>query len=270
MCRRLKPACHCRICVDADLKVRSTRVKMMRAFQKSLSVVIMAASLVVVCRAADSCQADVFMPDGYSDKTLIWSPDHQKHVRLSSKPQHADCDEGTFHISIYSGTQRLTTFVPEDLSAATFVKWSPDSKGVYVMWSDGGAVGGYHVRAFLVSDTQAVESSAPRIVAEDFSRKHSCKTRGNNLYAVRWMNGSTQLLLQPEVYPTSDCGSESGFTSGYLVNMSSGAIIKRFTGEQMSPLTKGCPSDIYPTALTTQDQIQQPKKAHDHVRLSEH
>lgn len=243
----------------------------MRAFQKSLSVVIIAASLVVGCRAeADSCRADVFMPDGYSDKTLVWSPDHKKHVQLRSIPEHADSVEGTFHISIYSGTQRLTTFVPNDLSAATFVKWSPDSKGVYVMWSDGGAIGGYHVRAFLVSDNQAVESPAPKINADDFSQQHSCETRGNNLYAVRWMNGSAQLLLQAEVYPTSDCGNELGFTTGYLVRTSSGKIMKRLTAEQMSSEAKGCPSDIYPTAFTTQDQIQQFKKAHDHDRFPEH
>ena len=269
MCRRLKPACHCRICVDADLKVRSTRVKMMRAFQKSLSVVIMAASLVVVCRAADSCQADVFMPDGYSDKTLIWSPDHQKHVRLSSKPQHADCDEGTFHISIYSGTQRLTTFVPKDLSAATLVKWSPDSEGVYIMWSDGGAVGGYHVRVFLVSDNQAVESPAPKTVAAVFAQHHYCETRGNNLYALHWESGSKQLLLRPEVYPTSDCGTQMGFTAGYLVDTANGKIDRTYSAEQIQEDSKRCPSNVYPTAFATQTAIDEYRKAHDHD-LPEH
>lgn len=121
------------------------------------------------------------MPDGYGDKTIVWSPNHKYYVRLQGVPEHADADEGTFHVSIYAGTKLLNTFVPTDLSAATFVRWSDDSAAVYVMWSDGGAIGGYHVRAFLISDDQAVESPAPTIVSKDFARKHYCQTRGNNL-----------------------------------------------------------------------------------------
>lgn len=215
-----------------------------------------------------SCRADVFMPDGYSDTTMVWSPDHKKYVRLSSKPDHAEADEGVFTISIYSGTRVLKTFVPKDLSAATFVKWSPDSKGVYVMWSDGGAIGGYHVRAFLVDDGKVIESSAPEVVAGDFAKHHSCETRGNNLYTVRWVNGSKQLLLLPEVYPTSDCAPDAGLTADYLVNTATGSIVQRGAVKEMTPFTDGCPSDIFPTAFTTQKQIDEYRKSkHD---LPEH
>ena len=96
-----------------------------------------------------SCRAEVFMPDGYSQKTIVWSPDREKYVLLSSKPEHAESDEGVFTISIYSSARLLKTFVPKDLSAATFVKWSPDSKGLYVMWSDAtGTIGGHLVALY--------------------------------------------------------------------------------------------------------------------------
>lgn len=223
------------------------------------------------CRADDySCRAAVFMPDGYSDKTIVWSPDHQKYVLLSSKPEHAEADEGTFSISVYAGNRLLKTFAPKDLSAATFVKWSSDSKGLYVMWSDGGALGGYHVRAFLVRRGQAIESPGPKVVAEDFSKYHSCKTRGNNLYAVRWLHGSKQLLLRPAVYPTGDCAPETALSAEYLVTTADGKIVNKSAVREFTPFVDGCPSDVFPSAFSTQHQIEEYRKSQAHDLIPEH
>ncbi len=201
-----------------------------------------------------SCRADVFMPDGYSDKTMVWSPDHKNYVLLSSKPEHADADEGTHTISIYAGTRLLESFVPQNLTGATFVKWSPDSKAFYVMWSKGGAIGRYDIRAFAVEKDRAVESPAPQVAAEDFAKHHYCQARGNNLYAVRWLKGSALLEMRPEVYPTGDC-PDAGLSADYLVSTATGKIVKRGTVKEFTPFADGCPSDIFPSALATQSQI---------------
>jgi hypothetical protein len=202
-----------------------------------------------------TCQASVFMWDTYAKRPSIVSPDGSKHVQLWSSAKDPEPEEGNFYASIYAGPRLLKTILLQNLSAATFVKWSPDSKAFYVMWSDGGAIGGYHVRVFIVSNDQATESPAPKNVAADFAQHHYCKTRGNNLYAVRWKEGRKQLLLQPSVYPTSDCGKEMGFASGYLVDTETGEIKERYTAEQMKQLTKGCPSTVFPTAFATQQAV---------------
>ena len=203
----------------------------------------------------DTCQASVFMWDAYAKRPEIVSPDGSKHVRLWSSAKEPEPESAKFYASIYGGARLLRTVELKDLSAATFVKWSPDSKAFYVMWSDGGAIGEYHVRAFIVSNDGVIESAAPKNVAADFAQHHYCKPRGNNLYAVKWDEGAKQLLLQPEVYPTSDCGKEMGFTSGYLVDTETGEIKERYTAAEMTQLTKGCPSTVFPTAFATQQAV---------------
>jgi hypothetical protein len=216
-----------------------------------------------------SCRADVFMPDGYSDTTKVWSPDHKNYVLLSTKPEHAESDEAPHTVSIYAGASLLRVFTLEDLSGATFVKWSSDSKGVYVMWSNGGATGLYEVRVFILEENRAAESGAPLAVALDFEKQHYCQARGNNLYAVRWVKGSAELEMRPEVYPTGDCEPDGGLSADYLVETATGKILRRGVVKEMATFADDCPSDIFPTALTTQKQIDDYRKSNNHD-LPEH
>ena len=195
-----------------------------------------------------SCQADVFMFESYEKKPVVWSPDHSKHIRLWGSKEHSN-------LSIYSTEQLLKTISLWELSGATFVKWAPDSKAFYVMWSDGGAIGGYHIRAFLVSDDQATESPAPKKVAVEFAQHHYCSTRGNNLYAIRWEDGSNQLLLKAGVYPTSDCGRQMGFAAGYRVNTVSGEITQQYSAKQVDDIANNCPSVVFPSAFASQEDV---------------
>lgn len=214
----------------------------------------LAMMFLLVCSALCSaqnytCQADVFALDAYEKKPVVWSPDHSKHVQLFSTP----FDDG--NLSIYSGDALLTNIVLEDVSAGTLIKWAPDSTAVYVMCSDGGFIGAYHVLAFRVLNDRAIESGAPKAVETDFARHHYCEARGNNLYAIKWVDGSKELLLQPEVYPTGDCGPQLGFTSGYLVDVDTAEVKERYTASQMKKLAKGCPSKVFPGAFTSQEEV---------------
>ncbi len=197
----------------------------------------------------DSCEADVFVPQSYEHTPSVWSPDRTKRVQLSSKPKdaYADPASGSFFVSMYSGERPLKTIRLKDLSAGTFVNWSLDSKAFYVMWSDGGTIGGYHVRAFSFDDNGVHELPGPQAVAKKFEANHSCKTRGNNLFAIRWSDGSQRLLLKAQVYPTSDCGKQMGFTTGYLADMESGEILRRYTESQLSEVKHSCLSAVWPT-----------------------
>jgi hypothetical protein len=64
----------------------------------------------------------------------------------------------------------------------------------------------------------------------------------------------------PEVYPTSDCGEQAGFTSGYLVDTESGEIKQKYTANEMKELAKGCPSTVFPTAFATQEDVDKATK----------
>lgn len=221
--------------------------------RRIVSIVVVAVLAGTCCCALGedryTCQADVFTLEAFDKKPIVWSPDHSKHVQLFSTP----FDDG--NLSVYSREALLTTITLDDVSAGTFIKWAPDSNAFYVMWSDGGFIGGYHVRAFLVTDKQATESLAPKNVAAEFAQHHYCEARGNNLYAIRWESGSKELLLEPEVYPTGDCGKDLGFASGYLVDTKSGEIKQRYTAKQVKEMAKGCPSSVFPNAFTTQEAV---------------
>lgn len=214
-----------------------------------LTIISLLVCSAVCCAQNYTCQADVFTLETYEKKPIIWSPDHSKHVQLFSTP----FDDG--NLSIYSADTLLSTITLDDISAGTFVKWAPDSNAFYVMWSDGGMIGAYHVRAFRVLNDRAIESMAPKAVETDFARHHYCEARGNNLYAIKWMHGSKDLLLQPEVYPTGDCGPQLGFTSGYLADLDTAELKQRYTAAQMRKLAKGCPSKVFPDAFTSQEDV---------------
>lgn len=94
-------------------------------------------------------------------------------------------------------------------------------------YSDGGAIGAFHVRVFLI-DAEGVKDTSGSIdkAVADFKARHYCKTRGNNVTALKWIAGS--LLLLTEVYPTGDCGSDLGHLEGYLVTVPTGEIIEHF------------------------------------------
>jgi len=103
---------------------------------------------------------------------------------------------------------------------------------IAISYSDGGAIGGFHVRVFLIDGkgVRDVSKSVDTAVA-DFRRHHYCEPRGNNVTALKWIRGS--LLLLTEVYPTGDCGSEAGHIEGYLVSVPEGKILEHMTLNQL-------------------------------------
>ncbi len=103
---------------------------------------------------------------------------------------------------------------------------------IAITYSDGGAIGGFHVRVFLIDGKGVTDASKSIDVAvADFKARHYCEARGNNVTALKWIRGS--LLLLTAVYPTSDCGSDLGHTEGYLVSVPKGKILEHMTLNQL-------------------------------------
>lgn len=107
-----------------------------------------------------------------------------------------------------------------------------DEAHIALTYSDGGAIGGFHVHVFLIdhNGVQDVSRCVDGAVA-DFKTRHYCKSRGNNVEAPKWIRGA--LLLWTEVYPTSDCGPDFGHIEGYLVSVPEGRILEHMTLDQL-------------------------------------
>ena len=125
------------------------------------------------------------------------------------------------------GAQRIREISVAELSCNIEVGWSPDSEQFFISWSDGGAIGGYHVRAFRVEGEKVTELNAPKIAYADFKKHHFCETRTDNIFMLGWTPDSQKIFVVMEVYPTSDCQEMSLFR-GYLMDTQSGATLRVF------------------------------------------
>jgi hypothetical protein len=199
------------------------------------------------------CRANVFVLQDLGKEPAIQSPDGRHTVIPGVKSE----DDGYGRLRVLCGTKQLASFEIRDLSGGIFVAWAPDSKAFYFMWSNGGATGGYEVRVFRISDTTAVETLATKTAEQDFERRYPCPARGHNVFAVKWLEGSGQILLGLQVYPASDCGENMGRYSGYLVETGSGSLIRQYSETELKNIwPAGCPSNIWPTGLWGSDELE--------------
>lgn len=134
----------------------------------------------------------------------------------------------------------MSKFVLKDLSAGLWLNWAPDSDAFFLMWSDGGAIGNFHVRVFRVHRDRVVELPTMKVAEAEFAKKHSCDSRGNNVFALRWFENSDSLLIASGVYDTSDCGKDMGLTKAYRVRTNDGTIIRRYSESETESLIKAC------------------------------
>jgi len=204
-----------------------------------------------------SCRADVFVPESLKQSVAIPSPDNRFQAVLDEYREEEDSESG--RLTVFLGKTLLGRYRLRGLSAGIFVKWSPDSRAFYLMWSNGGIIGGYDVRVFRVV-SHAVREVFPMKIAEtEFKRRHNCRTRGVNAFAVKWMTNSEQLMIATQVYPTSDCGAEMGLTKGYTVRLEDGQIVQRHSQKIIENEMKECPTPFWPAGLWDDNTLQQVK-----------
>jgi len=205
----------------------------------------------------NSCQAEVFVPESLKQQRSILSPDGQFRVILGDYREEKDSEGG--RLRVFQGKKELGSYDLRDLSGGMFVRWSPDSRAFFLMWSNGGMIGGYDVRIFRIS-SDAVREIFPLGLAEkEFKSEHKCPARGINVFAVRWLEGSDRLMIAAQVYPTSDCGEEMGFTQGFTIHLDDGAIIERQSADAIEREMRECPTLIWPTGLWDDRTLQQAK-----------
>jgi hypothetical protein len=94
----------------------------------------------------------------------------------------------------------------EDLDAGVSVVWSDDQKNVAITWSDGGAIGAFHVQAFHLDGDNVSELPMTNRAFDPFKARHRCEARGDNIQAHSWLRQSRDLLPVLSAYPTGDCG----------------------------------------------------------------
>jgi len=123
----------------------------------------------------------------------------------------------------------------EDAGVSTLAElaWAPDSIAFFVTESYGGWVGDWHVRVFVIEDGKAHRMAITNEVVKSFKKHYRCKEpQDPNIGAVKWLNGSTKLLIVAEVPPHSNC-PEMGKLRGYIVEIPTGKIVEQFDEKKL-------------------------------------
>ncbi len=200
------------------------------------------------------CEAKVFVQESLEENPSVFSPDGRYRVVVSGKE-----DDENGLLQVYRNKVEIGRFKLHNLSGGIFLKWAPDSKAFYLMWSNGGMIGAYEVRVFRATDESAQELPSAKQAEHDFRAHHNCAARGINVFAIQWMGrDSNQILLATQKYPTGDCGQDAGLFGGYLVRSADGEILKSYSEKQIKGIwPKGCPTRIWPTGLWGEEQLHQ-------------
>jgi hypothetical protein len=146
------------------------------------------------------------------------------------------------------GQREIFRFTAKDLDSSSVwmaidhdgaLDGTHDQAHIALTSSDGGAIGGFHVRVFLI-DGKGVRDLSKCIdgAVADFKARHYCQPRGNNVSALNWIQGS--LLISTEVYPTGDCGLDLAHLAGYLVSVPPGKILEQMTVNHLKHLPGVC------------------------------
>jgi hypothetical protein len=107
----------------------------------------------------------------------------------------------------YNGKDYL---VPAGGQVNAEIIWSPDSTAFSLTYSDGGAVGQYHVLIYKI-EARGLRAFGPVPNGEKFFRTYCDPPQEPNVGAIRWGDESKSLFIAVEVPPHSSCASMGTF-----------------------------------------------------------
>jgi hypothetical protein len=153
----------------------------------------------------------------------VLSPDHLKRI-VVYEPVKSDVTSDEFFMTL--GGRRIDLFAGQ---VEPEVLWSPDSKAFAETYSDGGAVGTFHVVIYYVEKDQlrAIEPTAA-VTKEFLSHPRVCfEPEDPNIGAIEWIKDSTEILVAAETLPHTNCDNMGTFRA-YIIRLPSGDIVHSY------------------------------------------
>ncbi|HEV2489187.1 MAG TPA: hypothetical protein VGT03_05225 [Candidatus Acidoferrales bacterium] len=154
----------------------------------------------------------------------IWrtaSPDHLKAIVVEEAAEGDVTDREAF-ITVGGKQQQLFAghVDPE-------VLWSPDSKAFAETYSDGGAVGQFHVLIYYANGSRVIEPTN-QVTEEFLSHPRSCfSPEDPNIAAIEWIKDSSEILVAAETLPHSNCDNMGTFRA-YMIHLPDGNILRSY------------------------------------------
>jgi hypothetical protein len=151
-------------------------------------------------------------PDGVNKILVEASPDQQAAwpliVRVSRKGK-------TYPINL----ERVA-------SAGAEVAWAQDSSAFFVTYSDGGAVGTYHVLIYRVDDN-GLHSYEPIENGRKLFPPYCFDPERPNVGAIRWGSDSSSIFIAIEVPPHGSCASMGTFRA-FEIRLPEAQVVREY------------------------------------------
>lgn len=106
------------------------------------------------------------------------------------------------------------------------VAWSPDSRDFFVTYSDGGAVGTFHVLVYRVDDT-GVHRSEPVPNGRRLFQPDCMSKEFPNVGAIQWGENPGTLVIAVEVPPHSSC-VDMGTFRAFEISVADGRKLREY------------------------------------------
>ncbi len=160
----------------------------------------------------------------------VFSPNRKSEVHITRR----------FGFDIITAGKAIAMLKFQDMSCCIEIGWSPNSGQFFIMYSDGGAMGGFHVRLYRIIGDKLIKSPAVHGVAKEFESRHDSHTPGINIYFLDWTPDSRGVFIIAEVPDVSDYGSRMGLFRGFFVNALTGKVLRRFGESTTLAIEKSC------------------------------
>jgi len=158
--------------------------------------------------------------DSKSETAAVASPDGKKSITI--KISH----EGNLELALQEGDAAYT--LPSFNWSCPEILWAPDSKAFFLNYSDGGAVGNFHVVVFRLNEEGFTSYEPTQAAKADFLKNYPTCFRPEepNMAGIAWQENSHRLLISAEVLPHSNCDMMGTF-SAYVVDADSGKVLAK-------------------------------------------
>lgn len=151
----------------------------------------------------------------------LWSPDQRRRITMRIG---RDGDTAAFAVDA-AGRE---TVIDTAAWSCPEIGWAPGSDRFFVSYSDGGAVGTWHVSAYRIAGGKWQQIELETAVRRDFLRGYpKCfEPETPNITGIAWARDGGRLLLAAQVLPHANCDDMGTFRL-FEVAVPDGNILRR-------------------------------------------
>jgi hypothetical protein len=185
---------------------------------------------------------------GFARDIKVYSPDRTKTVHVIN--QRWFVEVGGKELGLDPKESYVSDY-PAELA------WSPDSTAFYITQSDGTSeIQGFHTEIYRVTERGVRQlPNLNLMVHRQFDHRHKCvlyfagdngkpddryEDDYSNVAGLKWLDGSSQLILVAEIAPDQACGEHRGYFGGYLLSTVDGRILRRYSPQGIGSAVEWC------------------------------